>query len=305
MKRFDKAIDIIGVQMDKGASRRGVDMGPSAIRYAGLCEAIRELGYDVNDCGDIMPHVESGGETPAENGVLKNVRAVNEINSRVYGRVLETLSKGRFPLLLGGDHSIAAGSVPAVQRHYGNIGVIWVDAHGDFNNEETSPSGNIHGTPLSAITGNGPGIILPFIDKDAKFVDAKNTAVIGARILDEAEKKLIKAAGVSVFTIADIDRDGMYHAISEAVNIASGGTAGIYLSFDLDAIDPSTAPGVGTPVMGGLTYREAHLLCEYVAQSGRLLGMEIVELNPILDERNRTGEVAVQMISSLLCKTII
>jgi arginase len=208
-------------------------------------------------------------------------------------------------LLLGGDHSIAAGSVTAVQRHYGNIGVIWVDAHGDFNNEESSLSGNIHGTPLSAITGNGPGVILPFLEKDAKFVSAKNTAIIGTRILDEAEKKLIKDAGVSVFTIADIDRDGMYHAVSEAVRIASDGTAGIYLSFDLDAIDPSTAPGVGTPVMGGLTYREAHLLCEYVAHSGRLLGMEIVELNPILDDRNRTGEVAVQMISSLLCKTII
>lgn len=305
MSRINKIIDIIGVQMDKGAERRGVDMGPSAIRYAGLCEMLKELGYTVNDCGDITSCAEDENAELNQNSSLKNITVVNDINGRLYKKVLESLTAGRFPLVLGGDHSIAAGSATAMQRHFGKIGIIWVDAHGDFNNPVSSPSGNIHGTPLSAITGNGPDEILPFKESAAAFIDPKNTVIIGARAIDEKEKERIKKAGVSVFTIADIDKDGMYRAVSEAVRIASDGTEGIYLSFDLDAIDPSAAPGVGTPVNGGITYREAHLLCEYIASSNKLLGVEIVELNPILDDKNQTGGVAVQMISSLLCKTII
>jgi arginase len=308
MLNKNKTIGIMGVQLDKGAERRGIDMGPSAIRYAGLSNMLLELGYAINDSGDIVvkeSDFNNHDKPDVQNNRLNNVNAVNDVNSKLYKMVLETLAAGRLPLVLGGDHAIAAGSATAMQRHFGEIGVIWVDAHGDYNNAESSPSGNIHGMPLSAITGNGPDEILPFKEKDTPFIDPKNVALIGVRSLDTGEKENIKKAGVSVFTIADIDKDGMYSVISEAVRIASDGTKGIYLSFDLDAIDPDVAPGVGTPVNGGITYREAHLLCEYIAASGKLLGIEIVELNPILDNRNRTGEVAVQMISSLLNKRIL
>ena len=308
MTKSNKIMEIIGVQMDKGAQRRGVDMGPSAIRYAGLCETLAELGYEVHDCEDIS---STNSKPKTHNAVinrdspLKNVEAVNEMNSLLYEKILETLESGRFPVVLGGDHSIAAGSVTAMQQHFGKIGLVWIDAHGDFNNAESSPTGNIHGMPLSAITGNGPDEILPFKKRDTAFIDPKNTVIIGAREIDRKERELIKNAGISVFTIADIDKDGMYYVISEAVRLACDGTEGIFLSFDLDAIDPTVAPGVGTPVYGGLTYREAHLLCEYIASCNKLLGIEIVELNPILDSRNRTGEAAVRLISSLLNKTIL
>ena len=308
MIKSNRIIEIIGVQMDKGAQRRGVDMGPSAIRYAGLCEVLTELGYKVNDCGDIgnTNSKFAPGEAPInESSKLKNIDVVNEMNSLLYEKILKTLESGGFPVVLGGDHSIAAGSVTAMQQHFGKIGIVWVDAHGDFNNAESSPTGNIHGMPLSAITGNGPNEILPFKKSDTAFVDPGNTVIIGAREIDRKERELIKNAGISVFTIADIDKDGMYYAISEAVRLASDGTEGVFLSFDLDAIDPTVAPGVGTPVYGGLTYREAHLLCEYIASSNKLLGIEIVELNPILDGRNQTGEAAVRLISSLLNKTIL
>jgi len=302
-KNTDKIIDIIGVQMDKGAGRRGVDMGPSAIRYAGLVDMLLDLGYKVHDSGDI----NETPDLPASNKIskLKDLEVVNDINTRLYKAVLDILDKGHFPLILGGDHSIGAASGTAVQKHFGKIGIIWVDAHGDFNTEKSSPSGNIHGMPLSAITGHGPDEIIPFKEKDSEFIDPKNAVIIGARALDTDERENIKKAGVSVFTMADIDKKGMYDTIAEAVKIASRGTEGIFLSFDLDSIDPTAAPGVGTPVNGGLTYREAHLLCEYIASEGKLLGVEVVELNPILDNINQTGEAAVQIISSLLCKTIM
>ena len=305
MKNTDKVIDIIGVQMDKGAERRGVDMGPSAIRYAGLIDILKDLGYTVNDSGDISDRGVGMRSEDNENSRLKNLKAVNDINERLYKKVLDTLSEGHFPLIIGGDHSIGAGSATAMQQHFGKIGIIWVDAHGDYNTAESSPSGNIHGMPLAAVTGHGPKEIVPFKEEETPFIDPKNSVLIGARDLDVEERKNIKKAGVSVFTMADIDKGGMYHVISEAVRIASEGTEGIFLSFDLDAIDPAAAPGVGTPVNGGLTYREAHLLCEYLATTDKLLGIEMVELNPILDDKNQTGETAVQMISSLLCKTIM
>ena len=294
--------------MDKGAKRRGVDMGPSAIRYAGLNRELTRLGYMVNDYGDISSQefkYQVKDSKVKENSRLNNIDAVNEINGELYKKVLDALSAGHFPLVLGGDHSIAAGSATAMQKHYGNIGIIWVDAHGDFNNAETTPTGNIHGMPLSAITGNGPDEILPFRDKDSGYINPKNAVIIGARSIDTKEREHIKKAGVSVFTIADIDKDGMYNVISDAVKLASDGTEGIYLSLDLDGIDPTVAPGVGTPVNGGISYREAHLLCEYLAASKKLLGIEVVELNPILDIVNKTGEIAVEMIASLLCKTIM
>ncbi|MCL2873683.1 MAG: arginase [Defluviitaleaceae bacterium] len=306
MKNTEKIIEIIGVQMDKGAGRRGVDMGPSAIRYAGLKKMLADLDYTVHDSGDINEELSIQEKSKTDqNSRLKDLDVVNGINSRLYEKVLEALSIGRFPLILGGDHSIAAGSATAIQQYFGKIGIIWVDAHGDFNTAKSSPSGNIHGMPLSAITGHGPEEIVPFKQKDSAFIDPKNAVIIGARALDTEERELIKEAGVAVFTMADIDKCGMYDTIEEAVKIASQGTEGIFLSFDLDAIDPTAAPGVGTPVNGGLTYREAHLLCEYLASTNKLLGIEVVELNPILDNRNQTGKAAVQIISSLLCKTIM
>jgi len=305
MKNTNKIVDIIGVQMDKGAERRGVDMGPSAIRYAGLVDMLTDLDYTVNDRGDISDRGIGSRPEDNQHSRLKNLEAVNDINGRLYKKVLETLSAGHFPLIIGGDHSIGAGSATAIQQHFGKIGIIWVDAHGDYNTAESSPSGNIHGMPLAAVTGHGPKEIIPFKEEDSAFIDPQNAVLIGARALDAEERANIKKAGLSVFTMADIDKGGMYDVISEAVRIASDGTEGIFLSFDLDAIDPAAAPGVGTPVNGGLTYREAHLLCEYLATTNKLLGVEIVELNPILDDRNQTGEAAVQMISSLLCKTIM
>ncbi|MCL2006777.1 MAG: arginase [Treponema sp.] len=296
-----KNIEIIGAQMDKGAVLRGVDMGPSAIRYAGLHRMIKELGFNVYDTGDITTSELQAEESPNN----QNIHIINEINWELYKRVLAALDRRGFPLILGGDHSIAAGSATAMQKYYGNIGIIWVDAHGDFNNSKSSPSGNIHGMPLSAITGNGPDEILPFKEKESSHISPKNTVIIGARSIDKPERELIKKAGISVFTIADIDRHGMYEVIKNAVAIAGEGTEGIQLSFDLDAIDPSVAPGVGTPVNGGLTFREAHLLCEFLAASNKLIGIEVVELNPILDIGNQTGEVAAQLIASLLSKTIL
>jgi len=306
MIQFGRAIDIIGVQMDKGAQRRGVDMGPSAIRYAGLAQALENLGYAVIDGGDILSSMEMGAEGAGHDSPrLNNLAVVNEVNGRLYAKVLESLQEGHFPLVLGGDHSIALGTATAMQQYYGKIGIIWVDAHGDFNNAGSSPSGNIHGMPLSALTGNGPMEILPFKEDGGAFIAPGNAVIIGARDLDEKEKMRIKEAGVHVFTIADIDKYGMLHVAEEAMRLATLDTNGFYFSFDLDAIDPTAAPGVGTPVIGGLTYREAHLLCELIAASKKLLGIEVVELNPILDNKNQTGDVAVEMISSLLCKTII
>lgn len=297
-----KTIGIIGVCNDKGASLRGASVGPYAIREAGLYEALNGLGLPFSDCGDVVLSIGSSKTKTVSN--LKNLDDVNEVNSKLFNVVSKTLVNGQFPLILGGDHSLAAASVLAVAKHYKKIGLIWVDTHGDFNSKESSPSGNIHGTPLSAVTGNGPNEILPFLEENAPLIDAKKTVIIGARDFDDEEKKRIRKAGVTVFSIEDIDIKGMSTVIAEAVKIAAAGTEGIYLSFDLDVIDPMYAPGVSTPVTGGLTFREAHLLCEYLASSGELLGAEFVELNPLTDDRNRTGKLAVQLIASLMGKKI-
>ncbi|KAI4453877.1 aminotransferase class iii [Holotrichia oblita] len=288
----------------KGASCLGADLGPKAIRCAGLVDAINGLGYIVRDCGDINPSLKTIDSVPGSVR-LNNLKLVNDVNAKLYKMVKETLSFGNFPLVCGGDHSLAAGSVTAVQRHFGKIGIIWVDAHGDFNNEESSPSGNIHGTPLSAICGGGPENILPFKENNAEYVSPRNTVIIGARALDDEEKRLLKQAGVTVFGMDEIDRRGISSIVEDAIKIASADTEGIYLSFDLDAVDPFHAPGVGTPVKGGLTYREAHYLCEQLFFSDKLLGCEIVELNPILDLKNETGEFAVSLACSMLGKTIL
>ena len=305
-----KTVDIIGVQLDKGASRRGVDMGPSAIRYAGLQRSIERLGHKVSDKGDIV--LSSMNEAELEAilavanqawGKMHHLADVMYANRNLYQKVCVSLAVGHMPLIIGGDHSIAAGSIMAGVAHHGNIGVIWMDAHCDYNNADTSLSGNLHGMPLSAVTGGGPEEMV-FFARDGRRIDPRKVVIVGARHIDEEEKRRLKASQVTIFSMSDIDMYGMGEIAKRAIAIASQGTKGFHCSLDLDCIDPSYAPGVGTPVPGGITYREAHLFCEMLAASEKLLAVEVVELNPVFDERNRTGVLAVELIASLLGKRI-
>ncbi len=298
-----RIVDIIGIQVDLGASRRGVDMGPSAIRYSGIFEKISELGYECYDKGDITANPLLI-DKPSPNPKLKNIDVIANASNELYIKVQASLQNGHFPLVLGGDHSIAVGSVLGVQSVHENIGIIWIDAHGDFNNAETTPSGNVHGMSLSAITGLGPEEMIPFKPANISYVNPNNIALIGVRSIDDEEKKRLKECGAHVFTMADIDKYGMKDIMKMAIDIATNGTKGFHVSLDLDAINPNEAPGVGTPVYGGLTLREAHLAAEMIAENNNLLSAEIVELNPILDIKNQTGELAVQLALSLLGKTI-
>lgn len=298
---MEKTLDVIGIQMDFGASKRGVSMGPMAIRYGGLCQGLERLGYSVEDKGDIVP-LPVGRSLPN----LRNFEQVVDVNRRIYQAVRESLAQGHFPILLGGDHSIAAGSISAVAKHYqpqGPIGVIWIDAHGDWNNEESTPSGNMHGMPFSAVCGYGPDCMVDFGQQPA-FVPVKNCVQIGGRDIDAQERVRMKQAGVTVFSINEIDKRGMDAIIQEAIEIASQGTVGIHLSFDVDAITPEAAPGTGTVVHSGLTVREAFLAVETLADSGKLLSLDMVEVNPILDERNKTGILASELVQSCLGKSV-
>ena len=289
-------IDLIGVPTDYGAGRRGVDMGPSAIRYAGLCSQLEGLGHTVSDLGNLetpLPEMSQPGDPK-----LRHADAIVAVAQRVADRVEASLSQGQFPLTLGGDHSLALGSIHGAAR-VKKIGLIWFDAHGDFNTCDTSPSGNIHGMPLAALAGFGdPAIINLGRPGNGVIVDPANIAVVGARDLDEGERELLRQTAVTVLATEQIDRIGMYRAMQQAIEIATRGTDGIYLSLDLDALDPVYAPGVGTPVPGGLTYREAHLACELVSETGMLIGMELVEVNPILDVENSTAVMAVSLALS-------
>lgn len=289
-------IDLIGVPIDFGAGRRGVDMGPSAIRYAGLKPALEALGHTVEDRGNV--------ETPiAETCTVSDPRlhyidCIVPAARRTYGKVAASMRAGHFPLTLGGDHSLSLGSVRGAARHK-TVGVIWIDAHADFNTAATTPSGNIHGMPLAALAGYGDPRLVTLGDEHRRAtVDPAHIAIVGVRQLDPGERDLLREAGVTVLGMEQIDRISLYQALARAIDVASRGTDGIYLSFDLDSLDPMHAPGVGTPVPGGLTYREAHLACEMVAETGRLMGMDLVEVNPILDERNRTAALAVELALS-------
>lgn len=290
-------LDLIGVQMDLGASKRGVSMGPMAIRYGGLCEGLRQMGFTVNDLGDIAP-LPTGAT--ADN--MQNYEQVIDVNRRLYQIVSDMLAQGHFPVVLGGDHSIAAGSISAAVRHDRSIGVIWIDAHGDWNNEESSPTGNMHGMPFSAVCGHGPACMVDYGDEPV-FVDVKRCVQIGGRDIDTLERQRMKQAGVTVFPINMVDKLGMERVITRAIEIAGAG-GGIHLSFDIDAIDPQAAPGTGTVVHSGLTVREAFLAVELLAESGKLRSMDMVEVNPILDERNKTGILASELIQSALGKTV-
>ncbi len=302
-----RRIRVIGVPLDMGASRRGVDMGPSAVRVAGLEARLEALGHQVTDGGNIR--VEIAETQTSGNKSAHYLAEITETCTRTAEAVVKTLEEGMTPLLLGGDHSLAAGSVSGVAEFYRRrgekIGVIWIDAHSDINTPETSPSGNVHGMPLAALLGLGPeplGMIFGYAPKIA----AENTVLIGVRDIDAAERDNIRRAGMAeVYTMRDIDERGMRTVMEEALRAAGRGTAGYHVSLDMDWIDPEDAPGVGTPVRGGATYREAHLAMEILADHGRLLSFEIVEVNPVIDEHNRTADLAVELACSAFGKKIL
>jgi len=284
-------VDVVGVPMDLGADRRGVDMGPSAIRYARLKESLEKLGIAVTDHGNLrVPVPESATIDEASAKYFPIIKAVCD---ELAGLVHEIVGAGGFPLVLGGDHSIAMGTIAGVARARGKApGVIWVDAHGDINTPLTSPTGNVHGMPVHFAL-------------QEHAVDPSRMVFIGLRDVDDGEKRAIRELGVRAFAMSDIDRLGMSAVVDEALAIVAGGENSVHVSFDMDGVDPQEAPGVGTPVRGGITYREAHLLMERVAASGTLGSLEITEINPILDSENRTAILAVELILSALGKTTL
>ncbi|GAB4506914.1 MAG: arginase [Anaerolineales bacterium] len=294
-------IDIIGVPIDLGADRRGVDMGPSAIRYAHLQNKLEDLGYTVNDEGNVeVPIAEMCSIT---NPKLKYIDCIVPMSRRVSGAVSTSIQAGNFPLVIGGDHSLSIGSVRGAARNK-KIGVIWLDAHADFNTAETTPSGNIHGMSLAILCGLGDKSLVQLWDEPIPVIDPKKIAIVGARDLDEGEKRNLHEAGAMVMGMEQIDRHGMVTCLEKAIERISRDVDGIYLSLDLDSLDPEHAPGVGTPVPAGLTQREAHLACEMISETGKLIGMDIVEVNPILDVQNRTASLAVDFALSSLGRRI-
>jgi len=299
-------IAIIGAPMDLGAGRRGVDMGPSAIRVANIHSRIASLGYDVEDLGNVA--VEQAETSPAGPERARYLAQIAETCLRLAERVEQAAADGKVPLVLGGDHSIAAGSVSGISNHFHKrgekIGLIWVDAHADMNTPQTSPSGNVHGMPLACLIGRGPEQLTDLFGYAPK-VDPANVAIVGLRAVDDLEAPHVKNSGVRAFTMRDIDEKGLSRVIADAIAIASDGTAGIHLSFDMDSVDPDEAPGVGTPVRGGITYREAHLAMELVSDTARLVSLEVVEVNPVLDVANRTADLAVELMMSALGKRIL
>src|ERR1700745_3287598 len=301
-----RKIRVSGVPLDLGQSPRGVDMGPSAVRVAGLEARLEALGHEVEDAGNVavaIPEQKKEGDTHAKN--LKKLRAPCTKHAEL---VIKTLEAGKVPLALGGDHSMAAGTVSGVAEFYRKqsqkVGLIWIDAHTDINTPDSSPSGNVHGMPLAAIMGLGPtelGNIFNFSPK----VAPENCVLVGVRDIDAIEKENVRRAGIDVFTMRDIDERGMRTIMEEALRIAGRGTAGYHVSLEMDWVDPEDAPGVGTPVRGGATYREAHLAMEIIADHGRMLSFEIVEVNPVIDEHTRTADLAVELISSAFGKKIL
>jgi len=295
-------IRVIGAPMDLGADRRGVDIGASAIRYAGLNDQLRRLGYSVNDIGNIViPQPES---QPIGDPHVKYLEPIVHVSEDLADAVTAALQDGEFPLVLGGDHSIALGSITGVARVHRDIGVIWIDAHGDFNTHETTPSGNIHGMILGALAGLGHPSLTGVGGWSPK-INTRSIAIVGARDLDIREQELLREQQIHVFTMTEIDQHGMSSVMEQAVEVASQAIHGFHLSLDMDSLDPREAPGVGTPVRGGLTYREAHLAMEVIAASGQLVSMDAVEVNPILDRENATAQLAVELILSALGKKII
>lgn len=301
-----KHIAILGAPLDLGAGRRGVDMGPSAVRVANLNGRLAELGYQVEDLGNV-PVVQPESQAEVDSHV-KYLPQIVETCTQVAKIVLEALGAGTFPLVLGGDHSIAVGTVSGVSEYFHRrgerVGLIWIDAHTDMNTPESSPSGNVHGMPLACCIGQGPEELTAIFGYAPK-VDPANVALVGIRSVDGGERDIVQSSGVHAFTMRDIDERGMRSVFEEAIGIAGAGTAGFHVSLDMDAVDPREAPGVGTPVQGGITYREAHLAMEMLGDTGRMTSLEVVEVNPVIDEANRTAILAVELVMSAMGKRIL
>jgi arginase len=299
-------IAIIGAPLDLGQGRRGVDMGPSALRVANLNARLAALGYHVEDLGNVpVEQAEALQPGDAKAKYLPQIAATCE---RLALQVEQALVQGRVPLVLGGDHSVAVGTVSGVSRHFikadRSIGLIWLDAHADMNTPDSSPSGNVHGMPLACIVGKGPPELTELFGYRPK-VAPNNAVIVGLRDVDQTEKPQVRGSGVRAFTMRDIDERGLRAVMDEAIRLACNGTAGFHLSLDMDFVDPRDAPGVGTPVRGGVTYREAHLAMEMICDSGKMVSMEVVEVNPVIDEVNRTADLAVELVMSGLGKRIL
>jgi arginase len=297
----DRTLSIIGAALDLGAGRRGVDMGPSAIRYAGLDDRLRTLGFSVEDLGNVEVAIaEAASEGDPHARFLAEIK---DANARIAGRVGHSTARGAAPVVLGGDHSLAIGTLGGLAAKHGAGGVVWFDAHGDLNTPETSPSGNVHGMPLAAALGLAPETFA----SDAwplPALDPEHVALVGIRSLDEGERDLVHELGVAVYTMSDLDRRGVEPVLREALERVSGASF-VHVSLDMDVIDPEVAPGVGTPVRGGLSYREAHLAMELVAEWGEFGSFEVVEVNPVLDRENATGRLAVELTASAFGERIL
>jgi arginase len=301
------SVRIIGVPMDLGASRRGVDMGPSAVRYTDLRDRLEKLGHTVEDAGNVHVPFREDAARGAQRGA-RYLGAITEVCTDVAVRTRTALEGGQLPIVLGGDHALAAGSIAGAAAHLAKkgqrLGAVWVDAHGDLNTPGTSRSGNVHGMPLAALLGNGDKA-MSSIAGSVPALRASDVALVGLRDLDQPERNHIRKWGLSAFTMRALDERGVRAVMEEAIAVATRNTAGLWISFDMDVIDPAEAPGVGTAVPGGMTYREAHLAMEMFADTGKVVGMDVVEVNPVLDERNRTAEIACELILSALGKRIL
>ncbi len=299
-------IAIIGAPLDLGAGRRGVDMGPSAVRVANLNARLKSLGYDVEDLGNVpVSQQEAAPQGPTN---AKYLPQITDTCTRLAALVEQALDRGKVPVVLGGDHSVAVGTVSGVAAHLrrknAKLGLLWIDAHADMNTPESSPSGNVHGMPLACLLGMGPRQ-LTHISGFAPKVDPRNVVLIGIRSVDAIERRHVAESGVLAFTMREIDERGLTAVMKDAIAAASNGTAGFHVSFDMDSVDPREAPGVGTPVKGGITYREAHLAMELLCDCGKITSMEVVEVNPVIDEANRTGDLAVELIMSAMGQRIL
>lgn len=303
---MSKHIAILGAPLDFGAGRRGVDMGPSALRLGGLNAKLQSIGYQVRDLGNVP--VTQQETIDAGEPTAKYLAPISQCCVELARIVSDTVDKGQFPLVLGGDHSVGAGTVAGVSNSFRKqgkkIGVIWIDAHADMNTPEISPSGNVHGMPLASCLGRGPKELTGIFGYSPKM-DARNTVLIGLREIDPLEREVVRDLGVVAYTMRDIDELGLRKVMEQAITAASDGTAGFHLSLDMDAIDPDEAPGVGTPVRGGMSYREGHLSMEMVSDSAGMVSMEVVEVNPVLDTANRTALLAIELVMSAMGKKIL
>lgn len=299
---MEQQIQVIGVPLDLGANRRGVDMGPSAIRYAGLKKRLQMVASNVRDIGDIF--VPSPESRQIVNQSLKYLNEIKEVNEVLADQVAKSIEDGYRPVVLGGDHAIAIGTIAGASQKIERLGLIWFDAHGDFNTSETTPSGNIHGMPLAVSLGYGAPELTNIGGYVGK-VRPEDVVIIGLRDVDMKEREMIKNSGITAYTMHEVDRMGIKQVMDEAIQIITKNTTGFHLSFDLDVMDPQEAPGVGTAVRGGLNYREAHLALELLAETNKLVSLDMVEVNPILDKGNETAELAVELIASALGELLL